>query len=289
MTSLCQCQLAQRPILPPQISGKERDETNLDYFGTRYFSGALGRWTSPDRPFLDQYPTNPQSWNLYNYARNNPLKYIDPTGEAVQLMGETEEEREKELEAIKAALVKSDKAKNLTVNPELDKAGKATGRYFVDITGDKKAFASAGDLEAAMFKVIDSDNIVEFAIAEKVTKKTSFIDKFFKPYKFDVGAKYGGAVTYGPSLTLSGNIGVTIDPNDIRSGRSDAPTPTLGEAVAHELLGHALGLARNPEAKIISTNRMAVEAENAARKRGGTARGLRTKHKDGFPAPQMPW
>jgi hypothetical protein len=33
------------------LTGKERDnETGLDYFGARYFSGAQGRFTSPD-PF----------------------------------------------------------------------------------------------------------------------------------------------------------------------------------------------------------------------------------------------
>jgi RHS repeat-associated protein len=62
-------------------TGKERDaETGLDYFGARYFSGAQGRFSSPDEPFADQYESDPQSWNLYSYGRNNPLRYIDPTG-----------------------------------------------------------------------------------------------------------------------------------------------------------------------------------------------------------------
>ena len=62
-------------------TGKERDaETGLDYFGARYFSGAQGRFTSPDRPFADQRPQDPQSWNLYAYGRNNPLLYVDPSG-----------------------------------------------------------------------------------------------------------------------------------------------------------------------------------------------------------------
>jgi RHS repeat-associated protein len=65
-----------------KFTGKERDgETGLDYFGARYFSGAQGRFTSPDKPFADQYPEDPQSWNLYGYVRNNPLAYVDPTGE----------------------------------------------------------------------------------------------------------------------------------------------------------------------------------------------------------------
>ena len=64
------------------FTAKERDqESGLDYFGARYFSGALGRFTSADAPFLDQYEGSPQSWNLYGYVRNNPLRLIDPTGQ----------------------------------------------------------------------------------------------------------------------------------------------------------------------------------------------------------------
>jgi len=64
------------------FTGKERDaETGLDYFGARYFSGAQGRFTSPDKPFADQRAQDPQSWNLYSYVRNNPLRYVDETGQ----------------------------------------------------------------------------------------------------------------------------------------------------------------------------------------------------------------
>ena len=62
-------------------TSKERDaETGLDYFGARYFSGAQGRFTSPDAPFAGQDRNNPQSWNLYSYGLNNPLRFIDPSG-----------------------------------------------------------------------------------------------------------------------------------------------------------------------------------------------------------------
>jgi RHS repeat-associated protein len=66
-----------------KFTGKERDlETGLDYFGARYMSSAQGRFTSPDPTFLNILKvTNPQRWNLYGYATNNPLKYIDPDGQ----------------------------------------------------------------------------------------------------------------------------------------------------------------------------------------------------------------
>lgn len=64
-----------------QFTGKERDaETGLDYFGARYFSGAQGRFTSPDPLLSSGRPWLPQSWNRYAYTLNNPLRYTDPLG-----------------------------------------------------------------------------------------------------------------------------------------------------------------------------------------------------------------
>ncbi len=65
-----------------RCTGKERDaESNLDYFGARYFSGAQGRFTSADPiHFLPQRLIDPQQWNMYAYVRNNPLRLVDPNG-----------------------------------------------------------------------------------------------------------------------------------------------------------------------------------------------------------------
>ncbi len=63
------------------FTGKERDsETSLDYFGARYYSSAMSRFTSPDPLLNSGKPWDPQSWNRYSYVRNNPLAKIDPTG-----------------------------------------------------------------------------------------------------------------------------------------------------------------------------------------------------------------
>jgi RHS repeat-associated protein len=62
------------------ISKERNGETGLDYFGARYFSGAQGRFTSPDPKMFPHDITDPQSWNKYGYTRNNPLRYVDPDG-----------------------------------------------------------------------------------------------------------------------------------------------------------------------------------------------------------------
>jgi len=64
------------------FTGKERDnESGLDNFGARDDSSQFGRFMSPDPAGLNAvHPENPQTWNLYAYAMNNPLRYTDPTG-----------------------------------------------------------------------------------------------------------------------------------------------------------------------------------------------------------------
>jgi RHS repeat-associated protein len=68
--------------LTQKFTGKERDqETNNDFFQARYMSAFQMRFTSSDP--LGNFVANaadPQSWNMYAYARNNPLTLVDPTG-----------------------------------------------------------------------------------------------------------------------------------------------------------------------------------------------------------------
>jgi len=52
----------------------------MDY-NARYYSPVLGRFISPDSLVPD--PTSSGGFNRYRYARNNPLKYTDPSGHCV--------------------------------------------------------------------------------------------------------------------------------------------------------------------------------------------------------------
>jgi len=64
-----------------QFTQKERDlETGLDFFGARYHASLQGRFISPDPLLSSGLPGNPQTWNRYLYAVNNPLSVTDPTG-----------------------------------------------------------------------------------------------------------------------------------------------------------------------------------------------------------------
>ena len=63
------------------FTGKERDaESGLDNFGARYNASGMGRFMTPDPLLSSGRPQDPQTWNRYSYARNNPLSIVDPTG-----------------------------------------------------------------------------------------------------------------------------------------------------------------------------------------------------------------
>jgi len=68
------------PRARERFTGKPRDPSGLDYFGARYYSSAIGRFSTPDLVFADQQPDQPQTWNLYSYGRNSPLVFVDPRG-----------------------------------------------------------------------------------------------------------------------------------------------------------------------------------------------------------------
>ncbi len=74
-----------------RFTGHERDFAgmggvdeagDLDYMHARYYSAGIGRFLSVD-PENDSSRRHPQSWNRYTYARNNPLKYVDRDGKAI--------------------------------------------------------------------------------------------------------------------------------------------------------------------------------------------------------------
>ena len=143
-----------------KFTGKERDtESGLDYFGARYMSSAQGRFTSPDPLFFQkEMLVDPQRWNLYAYVRDNPLRLVDPTGERIELTGETEEERKRQLAAIQEAVGREAGAR---LNIQEDKK---TGQFFVGITGDVSTFRDLNPVASTFATMITLDEVAKFHI-----------------------------------------------------------------------------------------------------------------------------
>jgi RHS repeat-associated protein len=55
------------------------------YFGARYDAGTSGRFITVDPEHVAGDILDPQSWNGYAYARNNPFQYSDPDGREYEI------------------------------------------------------------------------------------------------------------------------------------------------------------------------------------------------------------
>jgi RHS repeat-associated protein len=224
-----------------RFTGKERDsESGLDNFGKRYFGSSLGRFMTPDPPLMDQHIADPQSWNLYSYVRNNPLSFVDPTGNSIELLGD-EDQRKKELAFLQKSLGNDKAASNLYINEVKD--GDKT-RYFVGIKGDVGDFMKNGETSHDLANLVQNKNVVEFGVTSK-----------------DL-SNQGGAVTYEKGEVGNQNVRVLVnpdeasvanrvlDPNTILGatrwgGQNQDPrwrvNPFTGEVMAWHEFGHAWG------------------------------------------------
>jgi RHS repeat-associated protein len=69
------------------------NETDLDFAQARMYVSKLGRFNSTDPLYIElRRLGDPQQINLYNYTRNNPLKFVDRTGLDIEVTGETTED-----------------------------------------------------------------------------------------------------------------------------------------------------------------------------------------------------
>ena len=55
-------------------------ESDLDYAMARYYASRNGRFMTPDPGHVGANVGNPQSWNVYTYAGNDPVNAVDPSG-----------------------------------------------------------------------------------------------------------------------------------------------------------------------------------------------------------------
>lgn len=126
-------------ILDRGYTGHEHlQSVSLIHMNGRLYDPKLHRFLQPDNFVQD--PTNTQNYNRYGYVLNNPLKYIDPSGETTS--PPTEDKPCPEcapnifaaiLNMLKDPANKDWLSKNLSAR-SIDKAGTAVGKAFRDGT-----------------------------------------------------------------------------------------------------------------------------------------------------------
>lgn len=78
--------MTNRQLLRCLFTDQELDpETGLYNYVARLYDPVIGRFISPDPIVPD--PFDPQTLNRYSYCRNNPLIYVDPTGNFYDAIG----------------------------------------------------------------------------------------------------------------------------------------------------------------------------------------------------------
>jgi RHS repeat-associated protein len=210
------------------FTGKERDpETGFDYFGARYFSGAQGRFTSPDAPLLDQDPSDPQSWNLYSYVRNNPLMFTDLTGNDCVYLNSSGTE--------------VGSINNETTSKQCGKSG----GYWVDGTVTQARFAygsliltgttNGEDRTSASYALGPDPGLMALQQAGQMASPVTdprFIAEFYGASALAGAALYGaGVTTIGAELTQLGELdAVALDTNAMIAAIEN-PTSAAGQAV----------------------------------------------------------
>ena len=137
-----------------RFAQKERDsESGLDYFGARYYASAQGRFTSYDPIFLTALrAVDPQRLNLYAYARNNPLKFVDPNGTDVAITAKNLEEAQKLFNVFLEGLKAEDRSHvHLSVGDGTH--GYQKGQFYILVDKDYKS--ASGNFQAVQHAAND--------------------------------------------------------------------------------------------------------------------------------------
>lgn len=209
-----------------RYTGKERDaESGLDYFGARYMSSNMGRFMSPDPVIITpERLANPQELNLYAYVANNPLRFIDPTGEVLQCAGD-------------------DKSRGQCFSDLQQIAGDAASRLSIDAKTGVVSFDTSGlDLSknaggSLVNDLVGSKNTYDFSVGPTV-----MTDK--GPVRVDkIGIDIANLPTFGdqpksgnPPAGVSDSLGLYLNnPNITRVSETNLKVAPEWTVAFHEL------------------------------------------------------
>jgi len=201
-----------------KFTGKQQDsESGLYYYWHRYYDSELGRFISMD-PRWDKYP----GLTPYQYCANNPLKFVDRTGEEVEFDDEesannTAEELNK-LHNNKTNITVESKA-NTSINIVKTLSNFLSGNYSFSFSTSTSYILSTTKSDFNW-----GQNKYTSALFDCINSKDISFNVKFGSYQ-NLG---GGKIESKPG----GGI-IKIDPNGYEAGNE-----SFGVVFLHELIGH---------------------------------------------------
>ena len=241
-----------------KFTGKERDaETGPRLLpGEVYYSSAQGRFTSADPLLISKSKVvDPQQWNLYSYARNNPLRFLDPMGMALELTGD-EEARKRALADIQRGVPEAKRAAVKVIQGNGEN-GLQKGHFYIDAASLNAAMSGEDSNFHALRQIANSPGMVTAQVVDGATS-LSYVDNG-KVVTTSFSALNAGAVSQQELSAGQGVTGLTFVTPEALSGvdRGSYTTPVPGVttsfvngeiqnpvteavAMAHELYMHAL-------------------------------------------------
>jgi RHS repeat-associated protein len=256
------------------FTGKERDaESGLDNFGARYHASTMGRFMTPDSPSYSNRK-NPQSWNLYAYALNNPVSFRDADGHKIECANNTQQ-CQKDAAAATANAEAAKRVTTQTTTTQHSFLGLfhwTTSETHIAITGDINSFRNLSTNAAKLADLVSDSRTV-----------TVSYDSVARQSGWDTGLPlHGGSTSYmNPFLAIidpSRTPGAVYDPDAVPQ---HIPQANTGEEFAHEVLGHIWGdMVGGAPAGTRGNMRDSIAAEDAVRETDPTRgqKGIESHH-----------
>ncbi len=162
--------------LPYKFTGKEMDEeTGLYYYGARYLDPKYSRWISVDPALAEYVPGagkanardagglpgmggiyNSVNGNLYHYAGNNPVKYIDPDGRIAEVSYSEHTNTVKIIIPVKYAVGTTDEQKIMFATAAQNSWTGIFGKFHVELIVEER---NLGEVNEITFNTTDEGKI----------------------------------------------------------------------------------------------------------------------------------
>jgi RHS repeat-associated protein len=240
-----------------KFTGRERDsESQLDYFGARYYSNGLGRFIAPDWsaapvpvPYADL--TDPQSLNQYSYVRNIPTVKVDADGHDT---GTLEKIAQEVIDRVAKPLIES-----------ASEAAPAAGKLGAELLGDASLVVGAA---VVVYQLTFPDTVGQSNAGERAQIQQASQERAAHNGGVDPQAAPEPAAASGGAMKGNGRNGAPLAPT-IHGNDHATTKPTEGYSLRDNDTGEVLkygettlGTARYSGAYLKQNNaRMVFEAK----------------------------